>query len=173
MSNVVKEFRKNNIATIDFAIIYITDYNDIPKNQVVIFLTYFTFINYFLVDQLKVFATILLASSIFIQTFSSFIVKIDFYMNQSYIAKNLCVNREKPMMHCNGKCYLSKKLKQQEKQDPQAPVPKYERFDVVLYFAPSYNAPQNSLSKVKNKFFIKDENLVSSFPSSIFHPPSA
>lgn len=75
-------------------------------------------------------------------------------------------------MHCNGKCYLSKKLKQQERQDQQAPAPKNERFDVVLYFAPSYKAPQNSLSEIKNRIFIKDENLVSSSPNSIFHPPS-
>ena len=76
------------------------------------------------------------------------------------------------MMHCNGKCYLSKKLQQQEKQDQQAPVPKNERMDVVLYFAPSYISIQHDQSELKNKFFIKDENLVSSFPDSIFHPPS-
>ncbi|HEY5370402.1 MAG TPA: hypothetical protein VIJ75_15570 [Hanamia sp.] len=93
-------------------------------------------------------------------------------MNQSYIAKNLCVNRDKPMMHCNGKCYLAKKIKQQEKQDQQVPVSRNERFDVILYFAPSYTALQNDQPATKNKFFIKDENLVSSFSSSIFHPPS-
>jgi hypothetical protein len=93
-------------------------------------------------------------------------------VNQSYIAKNLCINREKPMMHCNGKCYLSKKLKQQEKQDQQAPVPKNERIEVVLYFAPSYTALQNVQSQTKNNFFIKDENLISSFHQRVFHPPS-
>jgi hypothetical protein len=93
-------------------------------------------------------------------------------VNQSYFAKNLCINREKPMMHCNGKCYLSKKLKQQEKQDQQAPVPKNERIDVVLYVEPSYTSLQNVQPETKNNFFIKDENLISSFPQSIFHPPS-
>lgn len=121
---------------------------------------------------MKVFATIFLAFSIFIQTFSSVIIKADFYMNQSYIAKNLCVNRDKPMMHCNGKCYLAKKIKQQEKQDQQAPASRNERFDVILYFAPFYTALQNDQPATKNKFFIKDENLVSSCSSSIFHPPS-
>ncbi|MCC9063716.1 hypothetical protein [Flavobacterium piscisymbiosum] len=33
-------------------------------------------------------------------------------MNKEYIVANLCENRKKPEMHCNGKCFLEKKLKQ-------------------------------------------------------------
>jgi len=35
-----------------------------------------------------------------------------FKLNQSYITAKLCENRDKPLMHCNGKCYLMKKIKQ-------------------------------------------------------------
>ena len=50
----------------------------------------------FIEDQLKILASIFLTSVIFIQTFSTYFIKADFYLNQSYITKNLCVNREKP-----------------------------------------------------------------------------
>ena len=40
--------------------------------------------------------------------------------NKDYIARVLCENRAKPQLHCDGKCYLAKKLKaQQDKQDKE------------------------------------------------------
>jgi hypothetical protein len=40
-----------------------------------------------------------------------------FEMNQKYISTELCINRDKPQMHCNGKCYLMRKLKQAEQKE--------------------------------------------------------
>lgn len=40
--------------------------------------------------------------------------------NKAYIARVLCENRDKPQLHCDGKCYLAKKLKaQQDRQDKE------------------------------------------------------
>jgi hypothetical protein len=122
---------------------------------------------------LKVFATIFLAFSIFIQTFSSFIIRVDFYLNRAYIAKNLCVNKDKPLMHCNGNCYLSKKLKEQEKQDQQTPVSKNERFDIIPFFVSKPINIESTFFEIKPFFFIKNDNSICSIPRSIFHPPSA
>ena len=81
---------------------------------------------------MKFFAAISLLVIVVIQTFSAFVIEADFFLNQDYIAKNLCVNRDKPMMHCNGKCYLAKKLKEEGKS--QAPASKSERSDVITFF---------------------------------------
>jgi len=35
---------------------------------------------------------------------------IDYLLHKDYIAKNLCVNRDKPKSCCNGKCHLVKQL---------------------------------------------------------------
>ena len=35
---------------------------------------------------------------------------LDFMINYDYIARELCVNRDKPVLACNGKCYLEKKM---------------------------------------------------------------
>jgi hypothetical protein len=40
-----------------------------------------------------------------------------FTLNQKYIAAELCVNRDKPELNCNGKCYLMRKLKQAEQKE--------------------------------------------------------
>lgn len=40
--------------------------------------------------------------------------------NKAYIARVLCENRNRPQLHCDGKCYLAKKLKaQQDRQDKE------------------------------------------------------
>jgi hypothetical protein len=121
---------------------------------------------------LKIFATIFLTFSIFVQTFSTLFIKADFYLNRAYIAKNFCVNKDKPMMHCDGKCYLSKKITAQEKQDQQSPVSKNERFDMAPFFVPKPFAIKNTLTISKSRYFIRNENSTLSFHSSIFHPPS-
>ena len=36
---------------------------------------------------------------------------IDYLLHKDYIAKNLCVNRNKPKSCCKGKCYMVKQLK--------------------------------------------------------------
>lgn len=47
--------------------------------------------------------------------------EIWYLTNKEYVAKNLCENKEKPQLKCNGKCHLAKRL--QELEEP-APVPK-------------------------------------------------
>ncbi|MGN6800790.1 MAG: hypothetical protein ACTHJN_02725 [Ginsengibacter sp.] len=106
----------------------------------------------------------------FIQTFSSLFIEADFYANQSYIAKNLCVNRNKPMMHCNGKCYLAKKLNDQDKN--QTPTGKNERIDVLPFFVPDSFSFVNTITLIKQEYFIQDETTLSSYYSSVFHPPT-
>lgn len=61
-------------------------------------------------------ATFLLCSLIF-SNFSRLFIYSAFELNQNYIAENLCENRDKPEKHCNGKCYLSKKIKQAEEKE--------------------------------------------------------
>lgn len=37
-------------------------------------------------------------------------VYLDFELRKKYIVHNLCENRYKPQLHCDGKCYLAKQL---------------------------------------------------------------
>jgi hypothetical protein len=49
--------------------------------------------------------------------FSTLFIFAGFEMNRDYIAAHLCVNRDKPWLHCNGKCYFMRKIKQQEQKE--------------------------------------------------------
>lgn len=61
-------------------------------------------------------------------------ILIDFKINQDFIAEVLCINRDKPMSTCNGKCYLSEQLKKAEEQEEkQVPTSNKERLEVIYY----------------------------------------
>ena len=68
-------------------------------------------------SELKKILIILLTLFIFLQPFCKAWVFISFKINQDFIAKNLCENRTKPSLHCDGKCHLMKKLKQVDKEE--------------------------------------------------------
>lgn len=46
------------------------------------------------------------------------VIQGSYELNKAYIVENFCVNKDKPMMNCDGKCYLAQQMKaQKEKQD--------------------------------------------------------
>src|SRR5476651_2346896 len=49
--------------------------------------------------------------------FSRLFIYAGFELNRNYIATKLCENRDKPWLHCNGKCYFMKKIKQAEDKE--------------------------------------------------------
>lgn len=60
----------------------------------------------------------ILLLAILLPTFSPWGTIAYYHANKDYIARVLCENRDKPQLHCDGQCYLAKKLKaQQDKQD--------------------------------------------------------
>ena len=68
--------------------------------------------------------SILLLLSLLTMNFSNLCLFTGFELNRKYIAAQFCENKNKPELHCNGKCYLMKKLKQakdkEEKQERQS-----------------------------------------------------
>src|ERR1700761_543513 len=68
----------------------------------------------------KIPITILMILLIATQTFSKWCLIAEYQVRKEYIAKNLCVNRFNTYSCCKGKCYLTRRLAQDESQQ-QAP----------------------------------------------------
>ena len=46
------------------------------------------------------------------------VIQGSYELNKAYIIENFCINKDKSMMNCDGKCYLAQQLKaQKEKQE--------------------------------------------------------
>lgn len=59
----------------------------------------------------------LLIANLLLTQSTRFVIYAGFKLNQGYIASVLCENRDKPVLKCEGKCYLSKKLKQADEKE--------------------------------------------------------
>lgn len=81
---------------------------------------------------MRLFAIPILLLLIISQTFSNWFVVMAFKIDRDYIAKNLCENRYRPQMNCNGNCVLMKKLKEAEKKEKDQPAPKLDAPVIVL-----------------------------------------
>ena len=94
----------------------------------------------------------------------------DYELNKGFIAKNLCENRTRPWLHCNGQCQLMKKLKQEEKKDQTNPNRKQENNNEVYPFRSfvDYVFIAPVLGKVTN-FEACSKPIDRT--NSIFHPP--
>jgi len=60
---------------------------------------------------------ILLIVALVAVNFSRFFIYAGFELNKKYIAGNLCENRARPWLHCNGKCFFMKKIKQAQENE--------------------------------------------------------
>ncbi len=72
--------------------------------------------NFVSVKKVSAFILLLIFS---FQTLHAGCVTIWFFANRGYIAEKLCVNKDKPMLKCHGKCFLAKKLKEAESEKQQ------------------------------------------------------
>lgn len=66
--------------------------------------------------MLKQLTAWLLIFSVLSVNYSRLFVFAGFKLNQTYIAAKLCVNRNRPSLHCNGQCYLMKKIRVAENE---------------------------------------------------------
>lgn len=99
-----------------------------------------------------------------------------YIINYDYIATELCVNKETPIMACNGKCYLMKELANaSESEKPLSSDKKHtiiETTDLFVNPISEFNTLtfQCQNSTVTTTFYsnLYKQNLL--FP--VFHPPA-
>jgi hypothetical protein len=108
---------------------------------------------------------------ILLQTISQFVIVASFYANRNYIAKNLCENRDKPMLHCEGKCCLKKKLAQNGKE--HVPTSSNQKSEILVLFC-----DQLEIQPVLNVYFAQKSGyptfncmLTVAVSNPSFHPP--
>ena len=119
----------------------------------------------------KTFAFILLAAFV-AQSFNNTFIVFSFYLNQKKIAATLCENRYRPMLHCDGKCQLAKKIKQEENKNNQNPERKLENKNEVVSSKTYFITGLYFLSKENTYFKRYSANKLEGASMPVFHPPS-
>lgn len=76
-------------------------------------------------NQLRSILLVFFAVSLLWKDVAAFTWNVHFYANQKALAEEFCINRNKPQILCNGKCYLAdqlQKIMQEEQQQKEKPI---------------------------------------------------
>jgi hypothetical protein len=120
----------------------------------------------------KIAATILLIAFLG-QTFDQGFCYVGYVINKAEYMRN-CENKYRPMLHCNGKCQLMKKMEAQRKKDEQqAPELKLAAKAEIISSRSSFllNAP-GVIINISREYAMQDPGTPVDRASSFFHPPN-
>ena len=122
----------------------------------------------------------LLISIILSKVIYSIFWQVNFYMNQKEIAAIECVNKSRPEMHCNGKCYLAKQLQKAEDNLNAKKEKNNQSLSHLKVIEGSFFIPNEIVSFQINSFYITKEKSIYNYIKlydllsceAIFHPPT-
>lgn len=100
---------------------------------------------------------------------------LSFKLHQAEIAEIFCINKNKPSLHCEGKCYLNERLaKTNEKENPAAPLTKFEETLRINFFLPISAALKVEFTATQSRCCFEYLVLNSQpFHHSFFQPPES
>lgn len=120
----------------------------------------------------KLISTILICS-VLLPTIGQVCIIVDFRLNQDFITELFCINKDKPVMACNGKCHLADQLKKTDTQEEDTAPASARKSSEYNYYTSRFNEIRIAVQKqLKDKLFDAYTSIYSYlFSPGIFHPP--
>jgi hypothetical protein len=109
------------------------------------------------------------------QTFSKWLVVIEYNLNKDFVAQKLCINKAKPKLNCHGKCQMMNRLVEEEIQNStnttnntsKIKIPELVFSNETTQLIISSPVP-TTISYNEEPPFFMDNAVI----SAIFHPPA-
>ncbi len=101
---------------------------------------------------------------------------VNFKINQEFIAKVLCIDKDKPESNCHGTCQLSKQLSETDNDDPNKEQNKLKTEVETNLFLRSHPKSVNTYALDENEGDANGyycEFYSSTYLSDIFKPPES
>jgi len=100
---------------------------------------------------------------------------LDYIWHYDYIKNELCVNKDRPELACNGKCHLRAQLAQTQNEAPKSPIKafdskcKWQPIDLWMTYFPSLTLyPSENVNPMFKPQGLGHNNYSPRF----FHPPA-
>ncbi|QIA07995.1 hypothetical protein [Draconibacterium halophilum] len=120
---------------------------------------------------MKYLISAILICSIFSFQFSELLVLLSFKINQDYIAKNLCIEKDVEGSTCKGCCQLKKKMHDQEEQKKELPPQQNEKQNIDFCVHKSAVKVDLYPNEKSTEFkFISEYSFLN--VRKVFHPPA-
>ncbi|HKR04105.1 MAG TPA: hypothetical protein VJY62_05655, partial [Bacteroidia bacterium] len=81
---------------------------------------------------MKTVTSFILILCVSLVSMSKSVICFSYELNKDFISKHLCENRNKPQLHCHGKCHIIKKLTEENKRE-NLPCSIKSCFEMQLY----------------------------------------
>lgn len=98
------------------------------------------------------------------------VVIMHFKLNQQAIIKQFCINKSKPELQCNGKCYLSKELQETENSDSEKII-SAKNFDLTFNSNLEFEIEPPTISKNKEKIIYMEFPHTEPYLEILVPPP--
>ncbi|SHK88176.1 hypothetical protein SAMN05444266_101466 [Chitinophaga jiangningensis] len=118
---------------------------------------------------MKYLVIILVFAGLLLENASKGLIVLQYWANQQYIAQNLCENRDKPQMHCNGRCHLKKELEKDAQPEKSSNTNK-ESYEVMFVNELQSFLQAPPANEIIHSGYYKDPVLPTPV-FAIFHPP--
>lgn len=106
-----------------------------------------------------------------LQNTSKVWILVSFSLQKNYIVENICVNRFEIIPMCNGKCYISNEMEEDEQH--QKKFPELNNKEILQFFPPLVSIVKNTPLIACVPILLPNEVLCTSseVSFSVFHPP--
>jgi len=95
---------------------------------------------------------------------------VSFKINQDFIAKNLCIEKDVEGSSCKGCCQLKKKLNEQQEQKKELPPIQDNKQD-FNFFSTEKNQSNCLAGSFQKGFSVYLDNYHFLIETNVFHPP--
>jgi len=114
----------------------------------------------------------ILLLTLVLQTFSGYLLKADYVLNQS-LYEERCENKARPQLKCKGKCQLSKKMMEAEKEEQkqQGKTQKAGQDEVIAFVSHLQFLFYAADVLHASASIVSDAALAAGFGLSVFQPP--
>lgn len=114
--------------------------------------------------------SVVLLMGVLLQTCSKQLIYTDYLLNKEFVASVLCVNKDIPKNHCEGKCHLKKQL-DQDSQQQEGGTQKSKGGSEVLYFSPQ-SVELAAIQPLMSRHYFNHQLMTSNVVlTPVFHPP--
>ncbi|MFN8167016.1 MAG: hypothetical protein U0X76_12890 [Bacteroidia bacterium] len=112
-----------------------------------------------------------LIMAVLLQSLSKLTIYAGYELNRDYITEKFCVNKSRPLLHCNGCCHLKKELNKDEREGKGNGSLKENDFSAYYYtgstaFDFTQILPCTQLGSHYADF------ITQGIREGVFHPPS-
>ena len=114
---------------------------------------------------------VLVVASLVLSTQGLLLVQGTFLLRQDFVITNLCENQNRPELKCDGKCFLTKQLKEQREREDERSAASLE----IMLSASSLVIATTGLAaltvRVQPYGHRPSPELASALTGEVFHPP--